>query len=81
MITRALGYRERVNPDIIELTLEPGDKLLLCSDGLNTMLSDPEILHIIQLNGNLSAACHQLIDSANDKGGRDNTTVVMASFL
>lgn len=81
MITRALGYRERVTPDIIELLIEPGDKLLLCSDGLNTMLSDLEILNIIRLNANLGAACQQLIDAANDKGGRDNITVVMAGFL
>jgi serine/threonine protein phosphatase PrpC len=81
MITRALGYRERVSPDIIELDLEPGDKLLLCSDGLNTMLTDREIHQIIMLNGNIATACSQLIDSANNKGGRDNTTVIMASFL
>lgn len=81
MITRALGYRERVTPDIIELPLEPGDKLLLCSDGLNTMLSDQEILNIIRLNANLAHACQQLVDAANDKGGRDNITVIMAGFL
>jgi len=81
MITRALGYRERVTPDIIELGIEPGDKLLLCSDGLNTMLSDQEILKIIRPNGNLALACQQLIAAANERGGRDNVTVVMASFL
>lgn len=81
MITRALGYRERVTPDIIELPMEPGDKLLLCSDGLNTMLSDQEILDIIWSNGNLATACEQLVFAANEKGGRDNITVVMAAFL
>ena len=81
MITRALGYRERVTPDILELDVEPGDKLLLCSDGLNTMLTDQEIHRIIMLNGNIATACQQLINAANDKGGRDNTTIVMASFL
>jgi protein phosphatase len=81
MITRALGYRERVNPDIIELALDPGDKLLLCSDGLNTMLTDQEIHRIIMLNGNIAKACAQLINAANDKGGRDNTTIILASFL
>ena len=81
MITRALGYRERVTPDIIEMNLEPGDKLLLCSDGLNTMLTDQEIQEIVMLNGNIATACAQLINAANDKGGRDNTTIIMASFL
>ena len=81
MITRALGYRERVNPDIIELPMEPGDRLLLCSDGLNTMLTDQEILDIIRLNANLKNACRQLVDAANERGGRDNITVIMAAFL
>ena len=81
MITRALGYRERVTPDINELTIEPGDKLLLCSDGLNTMLSDLEILQVIRPNSNLTVACKQLIDAANEHGGKDNITVVVASFL
>lgn len=81
MITRALGYRERVNPDIIELELEPGDKLLLCSDGLTTMITDQEIHQIVMLNGNIATACQQLVAAANDKGGRDNITVIMASFL
>jgi serine/threonine protein phosphatase PrpC len=81
MITRALGYRERVVPDIIEPKLEPGDKLLLCSDGLTTMLSDQEIQQIVMLNANLATASRQLINGANDKGGRDNITLIMASFL
>jgi len=81
MITRALGYRERVTPDIIELTIDPGDKLLLCSDGLNTMLSDQEILQIIRPTANLPQACQQLINAANERGGKDNVTVIIASFL
>jgi len=81
MITRALGYRERVVPDIIELGLEPGDKLLLCSDGLNGMITDKEILTILKLSSSLEKACRELIESANAKGGKDNITVILASFL
>ncbi|MFO7605900.1 MAG: Stp1/IreP family PP2C-type Ser/Thr phosphatase [Desulfurivibrionaceae bacterium] len=81
MITRALGFRERVEPDIVETEIEPGDKLLLCSDGLNSMVSDEEILAILKLTGGLEATCQQLISTANAKGGKDNITVIIASFL
>lgn len=81
MITRALGFRERVDADIVEKVIEPGDKLLLCSDGLNGMLSDKQIRSILKLTGNLEKTCQQLISAANAKGGKDNTTVIIASFL
>ena len=81
MITRALGFRERVEADVVETEIEPGDKLLLCSDGLNTMLTDDEILTILKLTSGLESTCKQLIDAANDKGGKDNITVIIASFL
>jgi serine/threonine protein phosphatase PrpC len=81
MITRALGFRERVNIDIIEMKIESGDKLLLCSDGLNGMLTDKQILNILKLTGNIDSACEQLISAANEKGGKDNITVIIATFL
>jgi protein phosphatase len=81
MITKALGFRERVEADIIETEVEPGDKLLLCSDGLTTMLSDKEILTTLKLTGNLETTCRQLIGAANAKGGKDNITVIIAGFL
>ncbi|MBU0479874.1 MAG: Stp1/IreP family PP2C-type Ser/Thr phosphatase [Proteobacteria bacterium] len=81
MITRALGYRTRVEVDINEFELESGDKLLICSDGLNGMLGDEDILDILQTNSNLEETCRQLIHEANQMGGRDNITTVLASFL
>lgn len=81
MITKALGFRERVEADVIETELEPGDKLLLCSDGLNGMLTDKQILTILKLTGNLEITCQQLISAANAKGGKDNITAIIASFL
>ncbi|MEN8142516.1 MAG: protein phosphatase 2C domain-containing protein, partial [Thermodesulfobacteriota bacterium] len=81
MITKALGFRERVDADIIETEVEPGDKLILCSDGLNGMLSDKQIRSILKLTGSLEKTCQQLISAANAKGGKDNITVVIASFL
>lgn len=81
MITRALGFRERVNIDIIETEMEPGDKLLLCSDGLNGMLTDEQIQIILKLTSGLEDTCEQLISAANARGGKDNITVIIASFL
>ena len=81
MITRALGFRERVDVDIIETDMEPGDKLILCSDGLNGMLTDKQIQSILRLTGSLETTCQQLISAANAKGGKDNITAVIASFL
>ncbi|MBU0675032.1 MAG: Stp1/IreP family PP2C-type Ser/Thr phosphatase [Proteobacteria bacterium] len=81
MITRALGYRNRVDVEITELDVEPGDKLLLCSDGLNTMLTDEEIMTVIHMTPNIERACKKLITEANRQGGKDNITVIMASFL
>jgi protein phosphatase len=81
MITRALGFRERVEPDIVETEIEPGDKLLLCSDGLNSMVSDEEILTILKYTGSLESTSRQLISAANAKGGKDNITVIITSFL
>lgn len=81
MITRALGFKQRVNVDVIETELEPGDKLLLCSDGLNAMLTDPQIRTILKLTGSLENTCQQMVNTANAKGGKDNITVIIASFL
>lgn len=81
MITKALGFRQRVDADITETEIEPGDKLLLCSDGLNSMLTDKQILTILKLTGGLESSCQQLIRAANAKGGKDNITVIIASFL
>lgn len=56
--------------------LQPGDRLLLCSDGLNDMVEDKDILEIAK-NGTLDEATQQLIDKANQMGGKDNITVVL----
>jgi protein phosphatase len=76
-VTRALGSDPAVTPDVIEEPCEPGDLLLLCSDGLNTMLPDDRILDAIEDGRDLEAACHRLVGLANDVGGEDNITVVL----
>jgi protein phosphatase len=60
--------------------VEAGDRLLLCTDGLTEMVPDVEFLGLLQRAAGPSAACHRLIDRANEQGGRDNVTVVVAFF-
>jgi PPM family protein phosphatase len=79
VVTRALGGDSEVRVDVSEIELEPGDTLLLCSDGLTTMLDDVEIeeqLAAIE-NGDLDTACERLVKEANRRGGHDNVTVVL----
>jgi protein phosphatase len=79
IVTRALGSREEVLLDIHEERLNPGDTLLLCSDGLNSMLEDHRIEEIIRLAGEDTArACQDLVEAANQAGGEDNITVIVA---
>jgi serine/threonine protein phosphatase PrpC len=76
-ITRAIGAEEEVKPDFFEEDLRPGSKVLLCSDGLTDMLSDAEIHAILSDGRSVSEECQELIDSANNKGGRDNVSVIV----
>ncbi len=73
------GGREVV-PEFHSTTLEPGDILVLCSDGLNKHVDDGEIRNIVELESEPAAACRSLIDLANYRGGTDNTTVIVARF-
>ncbi len=78
IVTRALGSRAEVAIDLSIETLAPGDTFLLCSDGLNTMLSDPEIHEILTRHGgDPEAACQALVSAANARGGEDNVTVIV----
>ena len=59
------------------MELQPKDVLLLCSDGLTDLVWDDEILEVVRTRPNLKEASHALVDLANDRGGHDNTTVVL----
>lgn len=79
IVTRALGTEENAKVDVIEETLETGDILLLCSDGLNDMVSDEVIgLTLGKYTDNVEQAAKALIDLALENGGRDNVSVVLA---
>ncbi len=78
LVTRALGIDASVEPEIHEYTAEVGDVYLLCSDGLCDMVSDEDISMALQTIGsNLKLCAQQLIQMANDNGGRDNVSVIL----
>lgn len=80
IITRALGM-EQVTVDITIEDLQPGDIYLLCSDGLCDMLTDLDLLRMVNEAPNLDAACMTLVDQANENGGIDNITVALIRAL
>ena len=80
ILTQAVGSSESVNVKVTYSQVRQGDNLLLCSDGLYNMVPATEILAIAKRTDPLANKCKSLIDKANDKGGSDNITVVMAEF-
>lgn len=76
-ITRAIGARSNLQVDIFSRTLEDGDFILLCCDGLVNEVEDHEILHITLDSESLQDACDELVDLANKRGGRDNISVIL----
>jgi len=78
IVTRTLGLDEEPNPDLYEDVELSGRVLLLCSDGLTDSLRDEEIRSLVVASANLDEACTRLVDLANEKGGADNISVVMA---
>jgi protein phosphatase len=78
VVTRALGSGTVVVPDIQQELLQAGDLVLLCSDGLNTMLGDKRISDLLAApSENLEEICKRLVAAANEAGGEDNITVVV----
>jgi PPM family protein phosphatase len=77
VITRALGTDAEVDVDAFTFEAEPGDVVLLCSDGLTTMVTDEEIVAIVGEAKSLEHAAKQLVKAANRRGGEDNVTVVL----
>ena len=78
LVTRALGIEEKVEVDVQEQDSAPGEIYLLCSDGLNDMVDDEEIhLTLSKYSANLVEAASELVRLANEKGGKDNISVVL----
>jgi PPM family protein phosphatase len=80
-VTQAVGAGDELHPVESILELEIGDKLLLCSDGLNGTISDIELQLILDSSQNLEDIVHNLIHTANANGGHDNITVILAEIL
>jgi len=81
VILQALGAQSDVAPVTGRIRLRQGDVLLLCSDGLSGKLRAEDIQQIVvNSQGDLAKACEHLIDEANNRGGEDNITVVLARF-
>jgi PPM family protein phosphatase len=81
VITNAVGGTSaKVKVEVHRVHLEAGNAVLLCSDGLTNMVSDEEIARILQAEADPERACDQLVAQANEQGGKDNITVIVARF-
>lgn len=77
MITRALGLDADLVVDLYPVSLAPGDRVMLCSDGLTTMVSEDTIADVLAGEDDPATAAQRLVDAANAAGGVDNTTVLV----
>ena len=77
VITRALGQAPDVEVDLKDLYIADGDSILLCTDGLHTMVPDEVILSTVAPARHPESACEALIDAAKERGGEDNIAVVL----
>ena len=77
VIYRSIGAEEQIEIDMVRRKLAGGDMLLLCSDGLNGMLSDDQIRDILLVNPDPNSAAKELVVAANAAGGEDNTSVIV----
>lgn len=81
VLVRCLGANGSAAPDIRPTPLEEGDRLLLCCDGLTDMVEESEIERILAEVGPSEDCCSQLVAAANEAGGKDNITVLVADAL
>lgn len=78
LVTRAVGIDPEVETEVHTYSVQPGDVYLLCSDGLSDMVPDEDVqLTLESLASNLPLAAEQLVQQANDNGGRDNISVIL----
>ena len=79
VVTRAIGIDKEVQGDTFVEGVAPGDRVLLCSDGLHSVVGDDDIAELLK-DGDAEAVCNGLIELANANGGPDNVTVVVAEI-
>ncbi|HKB69981.1 MAG TPA: protein phosphatase 2C domain-containing protein [Thermoanaerobaculia bacterium] len=80
VLTRCLGREGSWEPDVREIDVVPGDRFLLCCDGLTDMVDEPELAALLSLRRPPEETGRRLIDSANAAGGKDNITAVVVDF-
>lgn len=82
ILTRSIGTKEKVKPETMKdpVTIKNGDAFILCSDGLYQLVTDEEIAQIVYKNDDPDSACRELVDLANERGGTDNITVIIAKY-
>lgn len=78
LVTRAMGVEDTVKLETHVHDVRQGDELLLCSDGLSDMLPDASVEELLRAGGTVEEVCRNLVDAANEAGGRDNISVVLA---
>lgn len=78
IITRAIGTSPQIAVDCFEKIITPDDTILLCSDGLTNMIEDMDIFSVVRRDTDLETAGKELVAMANENGGKDNITVVLA---
>ena len=81
IITRALGIDPQVDVDVYPIELQPGDRILFCSDGLTTMVRQDEMASILAREHDPKRAAQLLVDAANAAGGEDNVTAVIVEAV
>jgi protein phosphatase len=80
ILSQAIGGGEELQPAISKIAMEPGDGLVLCTDGLTGHVSDAQILAHLQAAESSQNACQRLVQAALEDGGRDNVTVIVGRF-
>jgi serine/threonine protein phosphatase PrpC len=80
VLLRALGTQPEVEVDVEQVEMFPRDVLLLCSDGLTRMVTEPEIAGTLQAEPDPQRAAEKLVEHANESGGVDNVSVIVVSF-
>ncbi len=80
LVNFAGGPRRGIEPEAVQVDLQDGDRLLLCTDGLTGMVPDHEIAEVLRATDDPTTATHALITRALERGGRDNVTVLIARY-
>jgi len=80
VLIKALGQSDKFKVDLGHFTFDPGEKVMLCSDGLWGQVPDKNMLSLIKASAGLSQACSALVQAANDTGGPDNISVIMVEY-